>query len=169
VRARRARTEPDLGLVGEVESVDCGLLERLLPDFIPVVAPLALGADGATYNVNADPFAARLAAALGAEKLVLLTDVEGVKDGGGQLIDTLTASQAEGLIASGVIGGGMIPKVQYALAALADGVRKVHIIDGRIEHALLLEIFTAAGVGTQVVSNVFADESDRTEHREEDG
>jgi acetylglutamate kinase len=169
VRARRARTEPDLGLVGEVESVDCGLLERLLPDFIPVVAPLALGADGATYNVNADPFAARLAAALGAEKLVLLTDVEGVKDGGGQLIDTLTASQAEGLIASGVIGGGMIPKVQYALAALADGVRKVHIIDGRIEHALLLEIFTAAGVGTQVVSNVFADESDRNEHREEDG
>jgi acetylglutamate kinase len=122
-----------------------------MPAFIPVVAPLAVGEDGETYNVNADPFAARLAVALGAEKLVLLTDVEGVKDASGRLLTTLTADQARAGIADRAITGGMIPKVEHALAAVEGGVRKVHIIDGRLEHALLLEVFTTAGVGTQVV------------------
>jgi acetylglutamate kinase len=120
-------------------------------DFVPIIAPLATGEDGTTLNINADVFAARLAAAVGAEKLVLLTDVQGVQGPTGELLSSISADEAEALIASGVISGGMIPKVEYALAAIADGVRKVHIIDGRLEHALLLEIFTQAGVGTQVV------------------
>ncbi|HTM21658.1 MAG TPA: acetylglutamate kinase, partial [Kofleriaceae bacterium] len=125
---------------------------------IPVIAPLATGAEGETLNVNADTFAGRLATALDAEKLVLLTDVPGVLDAGGTLISTLAADQADGLIAAGVIKGGMIPKVRNALAALDTGVRKVHIIDGRLEHALLLEIFTREGVGTQVVRRAEAAE-----------
>lgn len=149
-RARIAR--PELGLVGEVEAVDRTVIDRLLPAFIPVVAPLAVGPDGAALNVNADVFAAKLAEALGAEKLVLLTDTPGVLDGDHHLIPTLTDLDARRLIASGVIRGGMIPKVENALLALAAGVRKIHVIDGRLEHALLLEIFTSDGVGTQVVS-----------------
>ncbi|HUH03101.1 MAG TPA: acetylglutamate kinase [Kofleriaceae bacterium] len=150
-RARRAGGTPDLGLVGEVTSVDRRVLDQLMHDFVPIIAPLATGEDGTTLNINADVFAARLAAAVGAEKLVLLTDVQGVKGATGELLSTISADEAEALIASGVISGGMIPKVEYALGAIADGVRKVHIIDGRLEHALLLEIFTQAGVGTQVV------------------
>ncbi len=142
----------DPGLVGEVETIDPTVLVRLAGDFIPIIAPIAATADGETLNVNADPFAARLAAALGAEKLVLLTDVPGVRDGAGALIPTLTAARARALIAEGVISGGMIPKVEYALEALADGVKKIHIIDGRLEHALLLEIFTDRGVGTELTS-----------------
>jgi acetylglutamate kinase len=108
--------------------------------------------DGETVNVNADPFAAGLAVALGADKLVLLTDVAGVLDKGGALIPSLTAERARTLIASGVIVGGMVPKVENALEALALGVAKVHVVDGRLEHALLLEIFTRAGVGTEFVA-----------------
>jgi acetylglutamate kinase len=140
----------DPGLVGEVETVDPTVLQRLAADFIPIIAPIAASAEGETLNVNADPFAARLAAALGAEKLILLTDVPGVQDATGALIPTLPAARARALIAEGVISGGMIPKVEYALEALADGVRKIHIIDGRLEHALLLEIFTDTGVGTEL-------------------
>lgn len=140
-----------LGFVGEVVSMDRTVLDELMPEFIPIIAPLAVGDGGETYNVNADPFAAKLAEALGAEKLVLLTDVEGVKNAGGQLLETLSASEARALIDQGAITGGMIPKVEHALAAVAGGVRKIHIIDGRLEHALLLEIFTEAGVGTQVL------------------
>ena len=140
----------DPGLVGEVTSVDASVLERLAGDFIPVIAPIAVSADGETLNVNADPFAARLAVALGAEKLVLLTDVPGVKDADGNVISSLTASSARQLIASGVVSGGMIPKVENALAELDAGVAKVHIVDGRLEHALLLEIFTDRGVGTEL-------------------
>jgi acetylglutamate kinase len=148
------RTErQDLGLVGDVVKVDPTVLRRLAGDFIPVIAPIAATADWVTLNVNADPFAARLAVALGAEKLVLLTDVPGVADDGGQLIATLTTSRARALVREGVIAGGMIPKVENALAALREGVRKVHIIDGRIEHALLLEIFTDRGVGTELVDD----------------
>jgi acetylglutamate kinase len=151
--ARAARqTSPDLGLVGEITAIDRSVIDRLTPDFIPIVAPLAVGPDGSALNVNADVFAARLAQALGAEKLVLLTDIAGVLDADGGLIPTITARAARELIAAGVIRGGMIPKVGNALAALAAGVHKVHIIDGRLEHALLLEIFTRDGVGTQVVS-----------------
>jgi len=150
--ARAKIVRPELGLVGEVAEIDRTVLERLLPDFIPVVAPLATGPDGTALNVNADVFAARLAQALGAEKLVLLTDIAGVLDADKRLITSLTDAEARALIARGVITGGMIPKVENALAALAAGVHKIHIIDGRLEHALLLEIFTKDGVGTQVVS-----------------
>jgi acetylglutamate kinase len=149
VRARRA--DPSLGLVGEVTTVDRSVIDQLVPEFVPIIAPLAIGEGGEKLNVNADPFAAQLAVALGAEKLVLLTDVEGVKDANGQLIRSLSAQRAEAMIESGVIAGGMIPKVRNALAALAEGVNKVHIIDGRLEHALLLEIFTVEGVGTELL------------------
>lgn len=142
---------PELGLVGEVTAVDRTVLDRLVSDFIPVVAPLATGPDGKALNVNADVFAARLAQAIGAVKLVLLTDIAGVLDGAGALLPSLTDAEARDLIAKGVIRGGMIPKVENALAALAAGVAKIHIIDGRVEHALLLEIFTADGVGTQLL------------------
>ena len=152
VRARQV-TEGGLGLVGEVEAVDRRVLDRLLPDFIPIVAPLAASADGQTLNVNADPFAAALAVALGAEKLVLLTDTEGVKDGAGALIPSLSTDGARRLRATGAVRGGMIPKLENALGAVERGVHKVHIIDGRLEHALLLEIFTRAGVGTQFVKS----------------
>jgi len=143
---------PELGLVGEVTTIDRTVIDHLLPDFIPVVAPIAAAADGTALNVNADVFAARLAQAVEAEKLVLLTDTPGVLDGDGNLLPSLTAAEARELIEAGVIRGGMIPKVEHALAALAAGVHKIHIIDGRLEHALLLEIFTRAGVGTQVVA-----------------
>lgn len=141
----------DLGRVGEVDRVDPLVLARLADDFIPVIAPIALDDTGTTLNVNADPFAARLAIALDAEKLVLLTDVTGVKDASGQLIPSLDATRARALIQDGTISGGMIPKVDYALTALKEGVRKVHIVDGRVEHALLLEFFTDRGVGTELV------------------
>ena len=149
--ARRLERTPDLGLVGEVTRVDRRVLDRLLPEFIPIVAPLASADDGQTLNVNADTFAAALAVALGAEKLVLLTNVPGVVDGSGQLVPSLTPDAARGLITSGAVKGGMIPKIENALAALEEGVRKVHIIDGRLEHALLLEIFTRGGVGTEFI------------------
>ena len=152
-RARRIQRTPDLGLVGEITHIDRRVIDRLLPEFIPIIAPLAVGEDEQTLNINADPFAAEVAQALGAEKLVLLTDVEGVKDAAGALVPTLTPAEARGLIAGGVVKGGMIPKVENALEALERGVRKVHIVDGRIEHALLLEIFTTAGVGTEFVAS----------------
>jgi acetylglutamate kinase len=150
--ARASRLAPELGRVGEVDHVDARVLDAMGGDFIPVIAPVAVDEGGATLNVNADPFAAHVAAALGAEKLVLLTDVAGVKDAAGALISSLDARRARELIAAGTISGGMIPKVEYALTALADGVKKVHVIDGRLEHALLLEIFTDKGVGTEITS-----------------
>jgi acetylglutamate kinase len=152
VRARRLQRTPDLGLVGEVTAVDRRVIDRLLPEFMPIVAPIACADDGQSLNVNADPFASALAVALGAEKLVLLTDVAGVADASGALIPSLTPEAARALIASGAVKGGMIPKIENALAALEQGVHKVHIIDGRLEHALLLEIFTRGGVGTEFVS-----------------
>ncbi len=142
----------DPGRVGEVEAVTPEIVEQLLGgDFIPVIAPIGADGDGVTLNINADPFAAKMAAALRAEKLVLLTDVEGVRGPGGELLSTLTAQEADGLVQDGVIEGGMIPKVACGLDALRDGVRKVHIIDGRLEHAVLLEIFTDQGIGTELV------------------
>jgi acetylglutamate kinase len=149
--ARASRVHPELGLVGEVTTIDRTVIDRLAPEFIPIIAPLAVGDDGGSLNVNADVFAGRLACALGAEKLVLLTDTPGVLDEHQRLIPSLTARDATELVRNGVISGGMIPKVTNALSALQAGVRKVHIIDGRLEHALLLEIFTREGVGTQVV------------------
>src|SRR6185436_3576991 len=116
-----------------------------------VVAPIAIDAEGVTLNVNADTAAGAIAAALSAEKLVLMTDTKGVCDAEGKLIASLTASDSQRLREQGVISGGMIPKVECALEALAGGVNKSHIIDGRVQHAILLEIFTDRGIGTQIV------------------
>ncbi|MBI2218483.1 MAG: acetylglutamate kinase [Candidatus Rokubacteria bacterium] len=144
--------EVDIGFVGEVERVNPEPI-RLLEEhgFIPVIAPVAVGADGSSYNVNADLVAGEIAAALGAEKLMHLTDVEGIKDAGGRLVSHLSRTDAERLIAAGVIDGGMLPKVESSLRALKGGTAKAHIIDGRVPHAILLELFTREGVGTEIV------------------
>jgi acetylglutamate kinase len=149
-RGRKSRV--DIGLVGEVAQVNPQILRTLENDnFIPVVAPIGVGRDGQTYNINADIAAAQIAAALKAEKLILLSDVEGVKDRDGRLISTLDAAEARRMIARGTIQEGMIPKVECCMDALAKGVAKTHILDGRVRHAVLLEIFTRSGIGTEVV------------------
>jgi acetylglutamate kinase len=141
----------DLGRVGDVESVDPAIVLKLLESgFLPVIAPIGVDAEGNALNVNADIAAARIASALGSAKLVLMTDVEGVQDKSGKLQSSLNAEEAEAMIADGTLSGGMIPKVRFALSAVAAGVEKVHIIDGRRRHALLLEIFTDQGVGTEI-------------------
>ncbi len=144
--------EVDLGLVGAVEHVNTEPI-RLLEDqgFVPVIAPVGVGARGETLNINADLVAGEVAAALGAEKLIHLTDVQGIKGTDGRLISTLSRKEAEGLMQSGVIDGGMLPKVESALRALEGGTAKAHIIDGRVPHAILLELFTREGVGTEIV------------------
>jgi acetylglutamate kinase len=141
----------DIGLVGEVKSVHPEIIEALMRDnFIPVIAPVGVGEGGETYNINADLVAGKVAAALKAEKFILLTDVEGVLDEKKQLIPTLVAQKAKRLMAQKVISSGMIPKVNCCLDALAEGVTKTHIINGTVEHAVLLEIFTDVGIGTQI-------------------
>lgn len=141
----------DIGLVGEVVSIDPTLIQLLdQRDFIPVIAPIGVGADGEIYNINADPVAGRLASTLQAEKLILLTNIAGVMDKAGQVLTGLTATRVDELIADGTIYGGMLPKVQTALDAVRNGVKTAHIIDGRVEHALLLEILTDEGVGTLI-------------------
>jgi len=144
--------EIDLGLVGEVETVTAEPI-RLLEDrgFVPVIAPVGVGARGETYNINADLVAGEVAAALGAEKLIHLTDVQGIKGTDGRLISTLSRKEAERLMQAGVIDGGMLPKVESALRALEGGTAKAHIIDGRVPHAILLELFTREGVGTEIL------------------
>ena len=143
----------DIGLVGEVAEVNPRVVRSLLEaDFIPVIAPVGYGRDGQTYNINADVAAGDIAGALSAEKLVLLTDVEGVRGRDGNLIATLTAAEAKRLIDSGDISAGMIPKVECCLAALRAGVAETRVIDGRTPHSILLEIFTATGAGTQVIN-----------------
>lgn len=142
----------DLGFVGEVVDVNALLIKNLLRDgYLPVIAPLGIDKDGTVFNVNADVAAGSIAAALSAVKLVYLTDIEGVKING-ELISHLSQNEAEKYIADGTISGGMIPKVESALSALESGVQKVHIIDGRVDHALLLEIFTKEGIGTEIVN-----------------
>lgn len=144
----------DIGYVGEVEAIDTRLLRDLIAhDYIPVIAPIGVGADGESYNINADYVAAEIAGALGAEKLLLLTDVEGIyKDyeDKSSFISTLTAAEARRYIEDGTLTGGMIPKVEACLRALEAGAAKTHIIDGRLSHSIILEIFTSAGIGTQV-------------------
>ena len=141
----------DIGMVGEVKEINPGVIEALeRENFIPVIAPVGVGEEGETYNINADLVAGKVASALKAEKLILLTDVEGVMDEKRQLIPTLDAKQAKRLIAQKIISSGMIPKVNCCLEALEEGVTKTHIIDGRVEHAILLEIFTDVGIGTQI-------------------
>jgi acetylglutamate kinase len=120
-------------------------------NFIPVIAPVGVGENGESYNINADLVAGKVAEALRAEKLILLTDVEGIKDKSGVLIPTLSNAEAEKFIKNGTIGEGMIPKVECCIDALRGGVHKTHIIDGRVRHATLLEIFTKEGIGTEVV------------------
>jgi acetylglutamate kinase len=155
-RIERMRTrggqEVDPGRVGEVRSVDPKLLRDLVGGgFIPVVAPVAVDDTGRSLNVNADTAAGRIAEALGARKLILLTDTEGVKDAEGRVRSSLSAADAALLEHEGVLQGGMIPKVRCALDALAGGVRKAHIVDGRRKHAILLELFTDEGVGTEIL------------------
>jgi acetylglutamate kinase len=173
IRARRRLhrqpdgTEVDIGLVGEVESINTEPIRLLVAnEFIPVVAPVGVGTAGATYdlatyeivsykdktyNINADLVAGEMAAAVGAEKLIHLTDVQGIAGADGALVSTLSRADAEGLIARGVIDGGMLPKVESSLRALKGGTAKAHIIDGRVPHAILLELFTREGIGTEIV------------------
>jgi acetylglutamate kinase len=141
----------DVGMVGEVDSVNPEVLTALEDsNFIPVIAPIGVGPDGETYNINADLVAGRVAGALKAEKLMLLTDVEGVLDKEGKLISTIDIDAVDALIKDGTISGGMIPKVTCCVDAVNEGVTKAHIIDGRMEHTCLLEIFTDKGIGTAV-------------------
>ena len=139
----------DIGHVGEVASIDTGVLEHLARgDFIPVIAPIGVGDGGMSYNINADLVAGKLAQALAAEKLILLTNTAGLLDRDGALITSLDVKGVEALIADGTVAGGMLPKVRCALDAVQGGVQAAQIIDGRVEHAVLLEVFTNAGMGT---------------------
>ena len=144
----------DIGMVGKVRKVNSELITSLIKDgFTPVIAPTGAGDRGETYNINADIVAGEIASALGAEKLVLLTDVEGILDKKGRLIHSINAEQTGEMIEDGTIEGGMYPKVKCCLKALRSGVGKTHIIDGRLDHAVLLEIFTDRGIGTEVVGD----------------
>ncbi len=141
----------DLGQVGEVTHINPGVLESLSRnDFIPVIAPVGVGDEGQAFNINADLVAGAIAGKLSAEKLILLTDVPGVNDKNGQLITTLSAGDLEKLIDDGTVAGGMIPKVRCCKDALRQGVAKTYIVDGRVEHSILLEMFTPEGVGTEI-------------------
>ncbi|MEO1766907.1 acetylglutamate kinase [Thiobacter aerophilum] len=159
IRARRMRLPSqekagefvDIGQVGEVAAIDPALVALLdSQDFIPVIAPIGVGEDGAAYNINADLVAGKLAETLRAEKLILMTNTPGVLDKQGGLLSELDAEQVRALIEDGTISGGMLPKVNCALQAVRNGVKASHIIDGRVEHALLLEILTSEGVGTLI-------------------
>ncbi len=141
----------DIGQVGEVEAIHPEVIETFKSNrWIPIIAPVGVGTAGEVYNINADLVAGKVAAALQAEKFILLTDVEGVLDREKRLISTVDARTTKGLLQEGVIKGGMIPKVNCCLEALREGVKKTHIIDGRVKHAILLEIFTDEGIGTQI-------------------
>ena len=143
----------DIGLVGEVRQINPDILNSLDKDgFIPVISPIGVSSEGDALNINADYAASAIASAVKAEKLLLLTDVQGIKDGSGNVLSTLGKAQIDGLIADGVIGGGMLPKVQACMRAVDGGVGKTHIVDGRVAHSLLLEIFTKEGIGTEIVA-----------------
>jgi acetylglutamate kinase len=143
----------DIGHVGDVESINAGVMDMLLDsDFIPVIAPIGVDANGDSYNINADLVAGKMAEHLRAEKLMLLTNVEGLMDANGKVLTGLSTEQVDGLIADGTIYGGMLPKIACALDAVKAGVASAHIIDGRVPHAVLLEIFTDRGVGTLITN-----------------
>ncbi len=162
IRARKLKVEHqtpemtapeiiDIGHVGEVEHISTDLFEMLAArDFIPVIAPIGVDTEGRSYNINADLVAGKVAEALGAEKLMLLTNVAGLMNAEGEVLTGLTTAQVDALIADGTIHGGMLPKIRCALDAVKGGVKSAHIIDGRVPHATLLEIFTNAGVGTLI-------------------
>jgi acetylglutamate kinase len=144
----------DIGLVGEIENIDPELINLLdSRDFIPVIAPIGFGINGEAYNINADLVAGKLAEKLKAEKLVLMTNIKGVLDKAGNLLTGLTASEIDALFADGTISGGMLPKIGSALDAVKNGVKTSHIIDGRVDHALLLEVLTNEGVGTMIMAD----------------
>lgn len=154
--AEKAKDAPpeiiDVGLVGKVTAINSDLILSLVKDgFIPVIAPTGVGPQGETYNINADLVAGAVAAAIKAEKLILLTDVEGVLDEKGMLVNTMNGETAREMIEQGVIKGGMFPKVKCCLKVLRGGVNKAHIVDGRLKHAILLEMFTDTGIGTEIV------------------
>lgn len=143
----------DLGHVGEVGKINRKVLDMLIQgDFIPVIAPVGVGVDGHSYNINADLVAGKVAEALGAEKLILLTNIPGLLDKQGQLLTGLSTEKVDELIKDGTIYGGMLPKIQCALDAVQNGVKSSHIIDGRVEHAVMLEVFTDEGVGTLITA-----------------
>ena len=154
IRARKLKAESeasDLGQVGEVESIDASIVELLDDgDFIPVIAPVGTGDDGKSLNINADLVAGKMASVLGAEKLVLLTNTGGILDADGKVITGLNPARVGNLINDGTIHGGMLPKVRCALDACASGVASAHIIDGRVQHAVLLELLTDEGVGSLI-------------------
>ncbi|MEK7943413.1 acetylglutamate kinase [Pigmentiphaga sp. YJ18] len=144
----------DLGFVGEIASVDPSVVKALQDDqFIPVISPIGFGEDGMAYNINADLVAGKIAEVLHAEKLIMMTNTPGVLDKNGNLLTGLTASKIDELFADGTISGGMLPKISSALEAAKSGVNSVHVVDGRVEHCLLLEILTAQGVGTMIKSH----------------
>lgn len=143
----------DIGHVGEVDQIDTEVLKVILgSNFIPVIAPIGVGDDGSTYNINADLVAGKLAEVMHAEKLMLLTNVAGLLDKKGHILTGLTTEQVDGLIADGTISGGMLPKIRCALDAVKFGVTSAHIVDGRVPHAVLLEIFTDEGMGTLITN-----------------
>jgi len=143
----------DIGHVGEVESINKSVIDMLVQgDFIPVIAPIGVGTDGASYNINADLVAGKVAEVLGAEKLILLTNVAGLQDKQGEILTGLSVSRVNELIKDGTIYGGMLPKIGCALDAVKSGVPCAHIIDGRVDHAVMLEIFTDEGVGTLITN-----------------
>lgn len=152
--------DPELGFVGDVEKINPGILQRLLDDeFVPVVATIGVDASGQAYNINADTVAGAIAEALGAEKLVYLTDIEGLRrivTDAESLIRQTTPDELDELMNDGTIAGGMIPKVESCVHAVRNGVKRAHILDGRIPHVLLLELFTDSGIGTMVESKKFA-------------
>jgi acetylglutamate kinase len=142
----------DMGMVGEIVAIDNRILVSLMDgQFIPVIAPVGAGGSGETYNINADLVAGHVATSLKARKIILLTDTEGVKDKEGKLLSSIKVKEAQELIQDGTIKGGMIPKINCCLEAMKGGVNKAHIIDGRKEHAILLEIFTRGGIGTEII------------------
>ena len=144
----------DIGQVGEIEAMDCTLIRQMVDaGYIPVVAPIGVGKNGEAFNINADLVAGRLAHELNAKKLVLLTNIKGVLDKQGKLLTNLTLSNVDELIADGTLYGGMLPKIASALEAAKNGVKAVHILDGRVPNVLLLEIFTDKGTGTMIISN----------------
>ncbi|WP_019603697.1 acetylglutamate kinase [Teredinibacter turnerae] len=144
----------DVGHVGEVKSINRAVIDLLVQsDFIPVIAPIGVGSDGASYNINADLVAGKVAEILQAEKLMLLTNVAGLQDKNGEVLTGLSTRKVDELIADGTIYGGMLPKIRCALDAVNSGVSSAHIVDGRVAHAVLLEIFTDAGVGTLITNS----------------
>ena len=154
VMARDSEATKDMGFVGEVEAVNADIISVLDQSmFIPIIAPVGVGRKGETYNINADLVASRIAISLKADKLILLTDVDGILDKSDNLLSSVSLGESKELLDQEIVSGGMIPKVQCCIEAVGQGVRKAHIIDGRVEHSVLLEVFTDSGVGTEIYSD----------------